>query len=353
VSLRAQFALWLGLLVGFGVVIYGLRDILLPFVAGGVIAYLIDPLVDKLEARGLSRTLATTTVTVAFALVVGAALVLLAPLIYDQLLDLAQAIPGFVKRAWSMILADVELVASKTDSNQAAHISEAMKGLETRLADWLLGTLQGLWQSGIVVANLLSLVFITPIVTFYLMRDWDRIVAFVDGLLPRAQAATVRDLVRQIDAVLSGFIRGQAMLCLILAAFYGAGLMAVGLKFGLVIGLLAGLLSFIPYVGAISGLVASVGTAILQFDDEPWRIAVVAAIFVVGQILEANVLTPKLVGDRVRLHPVWVIFGVLAGGALFGFVGVLLAVPVSATIGVLVRFSVARYRASPLYGGGQ
>jgi predicted PurR-regulated permease PerM len=188
------------------------------------------------------------------------------------------------------------------------------------------------------------------VVTFYLLRDWDSLVKRIDSWLPVRQADTIRQQMRQIDETLAGFVRGQGMVCLILAAYYGAGLSIAGLEFGLVVGLSAGLVSFVPYVGSVGGLAVSVGLALLQFD-EAWRVGVVAAIFGVGQVMEGMVLTPKLVGDRVRLHPVWVIFAVLAGGSLFGFVGMLVSLPVAAVIGVLVRFGISHYLASQLYHG--
>jgi predicted PurR-regulated permease PerM len=219
------------------------------------------------------------------------------------------------------------------------------------LVTWGTNLLGQVISGGVAIANLISLLVITPVVAFYLLRDWDRIVARVDTWLPRGHAGAIREQAREIDRTLAGFLRGQGTVCLILGVFYAIGLTLAGLDFGLVVGLVAGLLSFIPYVGAIVGLVLSVGLALVQFDD--WlRIAVVAGIFFVGQAVEGNFLTPKLVGESVGLHPVWIIFGLLAGGALFGFVGVLLAVPAAAVIGVGVRFALGRYMQSPYYHGG-
>jgi predicted PurR-regulated permease PerM len=192
---------------------------------------------------------------------------------------------------------------------------------------------------------------VTPLVAFYLLRDWPRIVARIDGWLPRAHAATIREQARAIDVVLAGFARGAAIVCAALAVFYGVALSAVGLDFALLIGLVAGGLSFVPYLGAGLGLASSLGVALYQFWPDWVRVLVVLGIFMAGQIVSDYVLTPRLVGDRVGLHPLWVIFGVFAGGALFGFAGMLLAVPACAVIGVLARFALARYQASPLYTG--
>jgi len=216
--------------------------------------------------------------------------------------------------------------------------------------NWVLGTLLNVAKSSVAIANLLSLIFITPVVTFYLLRDWDRIVAKLDALLPRQHAAVIRAQGREIDTTLAGFARGQATVCLILATYYASALMIVDLPYGLVVGLAAGFLTFIPYLGAIGGFVIAMSIALVNFDGWGGIIAV-AAIFFAGQLVEGNFLTPKLVGERVGLHPVWVIFALLAGGTLFGFLGVLLAVPVASGIGVLVRFALSRYLVSPVYLG--
>jgi len=215
---------------------------------------------------------------------------------------------------------------------------------------FVLGIVGDIWAGGMALVNFLALVFITPVVTFYLLRDWDNIVARVNSWLPREQAPVIRDQARLMDSTLAGFVRGTGIVCIVLAVFYGATLSAAGLEFGLAIGIAAGLLSFVPYLGSIGGLIICVGLALLQFD-EAWRIAVVAGIFVIGQIAGDYVLTPRLVGQRVSLHPVWIIFAVLAGGSLFGFVGMLVSVPVAALIGVLVRFGIGTYLESDMYHG--
>ena len=208
-----------------------------------------------------------------------------------------------------------------------------------------------LLSGGLAIVNVLALVFITPIVTFFLLRDWDEMVARIDKWLPRQWAPVIREQATLIDETLAGFVRGQSLVCLLLGTFYAIGLTIVGLEFGIVIGMLAGILSFIPYVGTIVGFVLSVGLAFAQYPD--WLpIFIVVGIFLAGQAIEGNFLTPKLVGERVGLHPVWVIFALLAGGSLFGFVGVLLAVPVAAVIGVLARFALGRYLQSGYYNDG-
>jgi predicted PurR-regulated permease PerM len=214
------------------------------------------------------------------------------------------------------------------------------------------GVLTGLLGGGQAIFNVLSLLVITPVVGFYLLRDWDRMIARINDYLPLDHAETIREQAAEIDKVLAGFVRGQMLVCLFLAAFYGLGLTVAGLQFGLFIGVTAGMISFIPYVGTTLGFVTSVGVAMAQYWNEPVWIAVVAGIFIAGQMIEGNVLHPVLIGDRVGLHPVWIMFALLAGGSLFGFVGILVAVPLFAVIGVLARFTLERYRESYLYRPG-
>ncbi len=349
-SARARLAFWLVGLVALGLCVYLLRGILLPFVAGMAVAYLLDPVADKIEGWGGSRTLATTVITALFVIVAIAALFLLLPLLQQQLLDFIGRAPAYASAARAYVAPLVEALLARLEPDDVDRVREAIAGFSDRAVEWALGMVRGLWRSGLAIINILSLLFITPIVTFYLLRDWDRIVARVDRLLPRDHAEVIRGQCRAVDETLAGFVRGQGMVCTILSAFYALTLVLVGLDFGLIVGIAAGLVSFIPYVGAISGLAVGVGMAFLQFDELA-RVAAVAVVFVVGQVVEGNFLTPRLVGDRVGLHPVWVIFGALAGAALFGFVGILLAVPATAVAGVLVRFALARYEASPLYLG--
>jgi predicted PurR-regulated permease PerM len=218
-------------------------------------------------------------------------------------------------------------------------------------AAWFATFLGSIWAGGRALINVVSLIVVTPVVAFYLLYDWDRMLARIDALLPREHASTIEMLAREINAAIAGFIRGQGAVCLILGLFYAISLSLVGLNFGFLIGSVAGLISFIPFVGSIVGFVLSVGVAIVQFWPEWIWILVVAGIFAVGQFLEGNILQPRLVGSSIGVHPVWLIFALFAFGSLFGFVGVLLAVPVTAAIGVLVRFAVERYRNSGLYRG--
>lgn len=344
-----QLWFWLIALALLLVSLYFLSEILLPFVAGMAMAYVLDPIADRIERWGCSRTWATTFVVIGVALVIALLLLLVVPLLYVQIVELAERLPGYLRQIEEQVMPRIERLAERFS---VAPDEDAQQVVESQGSDVLSfagSAALAVFSGGLALVNLLSLVFIMPVVAFYLLRDWDRIVARIDGWLPRAHAETIRDLARQIDRSLSGFVRGQALVCLALALYNSIGLTLIGLDFGLVIGVLSGVLSFIPYVGTIFGFAASTGLAIIQFGD--WRIGLVAGLFVLGQFIEGNFLTPKLVGDRIGLHAVWIIFALLAGGALFGFVGLLLAVPAAAVIGVLSRFALQRYLASPYYDG--
>jgi predicted PurR-regulated permease PerM len=351
-TLGTQAKIWGVILVAFVVFLVLLKSILLPFVAGMAIAYLLDPTCDRLERMGSSRDLATVIVTAIFAVVVILFLLLIVPLALQEAVAFLGSLPDFISRTQDRLAPYVAQLQQSFSLPDAAEMSQLARERFGTALSWLGGALQSVVGQGLALANLLSLIFITPVVTFYLLRDWDRLVSKLDELLPRAHAATIRSQAALVNQTLAGFARGQSMVCLTLAFYYATGLVLVGLPFGLIVGLIAGLLTFIPYVGSLTGFGVSMAIAIGQFDD-PWSIAIVALIFGVGQLVEGNFLTPKLVGDRVGLHPVWIIFALLAGGALFGFVGLLLAVPVAAVIGVLVRFGIGQYRASRLYLGSE
>lgn len=348
-SRAAQLRFWLAGVIIAGIILYLLSGVLLPFVAGIAVAFLFDPLADRLEALGLSRIMATVMITAFFFLTLILALVLLAPLIAAQFSALAANLPDYMKRGQALMesigggrLREILALGGGTPD-----ISGMMGGM----VNWAGGVLGQALSSGLALFNILALLFLTPVVSFYLLLDWDRLVARIDELLPRDHAPVIRRLSREINDALAGFARGQISVCLILAAFYGIALSLAGLKFGLVTGTIAGLLSFIPFAGALIGLIASLLLAVIQFWPDYLAIAVIAAIFFAGQALEGNFLTPRLVGRRVGLHPLWVIFALLAFGSLLGFAGMLLAVPLAAVIGVLARHFTQGYLNGPLYSG--
>lgn len=346
---RRALAWLIGLAVALAL-IYLLCAVLLPFVAGAAIAYLLDPLADRLERAGVGRTLAVTLITGVFLLGFVAALLLLVPVLQGQLVGFIERAPSYVAALQTMLEGMLETMRARIPADQLARLHAAAEGYVGDAAQWLTSLLGSVFSGAGALLSLLSLLFITPIVAFYLLRDWDRIVGTIDDWLPRRQQETIRGLIAEIDTRLAGFLCGQMLVAAILGVAYATGLTLVGLEFGLVIGLGAGIASLVPFVGAALGFVVSVGVALAQFDSLT-PVGIVAAIFLVGQVAEGNFLTPKLVGDRVGLHPVWIIFAMLAGGSLLGFVGVLLAVPAAAAFGVLARFGVERYKASTLYLG--
>jgi predicted PurR-regulated permease PerM len=349
----SRWRFWVGIAAAFLAALWLLNDVLLPFVVGIVVAYFFNPLVVRLQRAGLSRTWATTGVTILAVLIaVGVVMAILPPLI-GQVQEFVAKAPQYVVQALVRLQPMIEPVRGKLGLP-----SLNLADLQAQVAQWagsalsFLGTVAGgLAKSGVALINLLALLFLTPVVTFYLLRDWNKVVAAIDRALPLDHADTIRKLAVDADSAIAGYVRGQALVCLSLGTIYAVGLSVVGLQFGAAIGLIAGLISFIPFVGTFVGAVLSIGMALVQFPPDWMGVVKVAAVFVVGQTLEGNVLSPKLVGDRVGLHPVWIMFALLAGGSLFGFVGVLVAVPTAAVIGVLVRHLLARYRESPIYRG--
>jgi predicted PurR-regulated permease PerM len=353
-SLQRQLLFWLGILVALIVFLSVFSSILLPFVAGMALAYLLDPLADWFQRRGLSRLAATLIILLIFLIIFVAALLLLVPVLIDQATRLVEQLPSLITDLQDMLQPLFETDLAKYLGIDANALPDQIAGFVGDGSNWISGLLGSLWSGGQAVIAILSLLVITPVVAFYLLYDWDRMIATVDSLLPRQHAETIRDLGRQMSVVISGFVRGQGLVVLILGVFYAVALVIIGLNFGLVIGLVAGLLSFIPFVGTATGFIASVGVAAAQWGptgDWIW-IVVTVVIFVAGQILEGNYLQPKIIGGSVGLHPVWLIFALFAFTLLFGFVGTLIAVPVSAMIAVLVRFGIKQYRASAFYGGG-
>ena len=350
-SARQQIISWILIVCVLSLLLYLLRAILLPFVAGAAVAYLLDPLADWLEARGQSRTLATSTILFGFFGIMLLLLVLLLPIIEEQVIGFFTSLPGIIikTRDWLIplvrrLLADLPEQARSEVQHAAATSAESGAALLGQLAKGALG-------SGLALFNLLSLILITPVVAFYLLRDWDRILARIDTWLPREHGVTIRQQLREMNKVLAGFVRGQAGVCFILGCYYAIGLSVAGLQFGLVIGIATGILVFIPIIGASLGFLAAIIVALAQFWPDYLHIGIVVGIYLIGQFLEGNLISPKLIGERVGLHPVWVMFALLAFGTLFGFLGVLLAVPVAAVIGVLTRFALSRYLDSRLYHG--
>ncbi len=330
----------------FCVLLWALGHVLLPFVLGGAIAYFLDPVADRLESLGLSRIAATGLITIVGILIFVTMALLVIPTLAQQALQLVNVAPDYARSITAFL---TERFPSLLDDSSALRqsISSLGETIQSRGAELLNTALTSVAS----LLNIAVLVVIVPVVSVYLLLDWDRMVARIDELLPRDHADTIRLLARDIDATLASFIRGMGTVCLILGTYYAIALMLVGLQFGLVVGFVAGLVTFIPYLGALIGGALAIGLALFQFWGDWFTIGLVAGIFVIGQVFEGNILTPKLVGSSVGLHPVWLILALSVFGAAFGFVGMLVAVPVAAAIGVIARFAVGQYKASLLYRG--
>ena len=344
-----NWVFWLTMLAIFCLLFYVLRSVLLPFVAGIIIGYLLDPFTTKLQKIGVkNRALATVLVMLICFIILIPALGLLIGMIDEQVGRFLGAVPeyaaNFAKRVEPLF---IEL-QDKFPGLEADKVREYIRGNLANSMKLIASVAQKVVSGGFALVNLLSLLLITPVVAFYMLRDWHSFLGNVDELLPEKYKDTIRNLAHQIDRILAGFIRGQLSVCVLLGTFYATGLYLVGLELGVLVGFIAGLISFIPYVGSISGFVISMGIALAQFST--WGpIAQVVAVFMVGQFIEGNFLTPKLVGENVGLHPVWVMFALLAGGVLLGFLGLMIAVPVAAIIGVLIRYAIEQYKESSLY----
>ena len=343
---KKQTIFWIVITCILFLAIYTLSSVLMPFVAGMILAYLLDPLVDRVEKIGIRRSLSTFFVlTIFFVCSAGSSLLLL-PVILNQLSNLTSFLPTLI----SNLEPFMRQVRSLVDNAIKADNSNQLSLPVADILNWAGGFLTEIISSSLAFANLLSLIIITPIVAFYLLRDWDLIINKVKSWMPITQKVRIVEQVVKVDRSLSALVRGQGAVCLILALYYSVSLTAVGLQFGILIGVFAGIVSFIPFVGAILGAILSIGFSIIQFETYT-PILLVAGIFLVGQVLEGNFLTPKLIGEAVGLHPVWVIFALLTGATLFGFLGVLLALPIAVVVAVLIRFSLRSYLESAIYSG--
>jgi predicted PurR-regulated permease PerM len=345
---RQEILFWVGVTAVFFLLLYLLSPILLPFVAGGIVAYFLDPAVRWMARHRVPRWLATFIALVIFLMALTLLAALIVPLLRLQVSELIARLPTLVQQAQNLLNQAMAVAAARLPAEDFAKLQGTISGSMGHVLGWAVNQVQGILTSGLALANLLSLVVITPVVAFFLLRDWDRIVVAVDGWLPRDHLDTLREQASEVDAMLGGYVRGQLLVCVALGFFYAIALTLSGLEFGLIVGILTGVLAFIPYVGFFTGFVMAMGLALLQFGWG-WGVVLVLITFAIGQVLESSFLSPKLVGERVRLHPVWVIFALLAFGSLFGFLGVLIALPAAAVTGVVVRFALSRYIASPLY----
>ncbi len=349
--IERQVVFWLAALVVLLLLVGLLRDILLPFVAGIVLAYFLNPAADWLERRGLPRVWASILIVALGAMAIVTALVLVVPLLLAQAQQFAVALPGELERIRGL----VDVWARERLGPHFPGFEDGFKRA-TQAASENWGSLAGwaassLWSRSLAVFNFFSLMLITPLVVFYVLIDWHPMLAKIDGWLPREHAPAIRRLATDVNDAVSAFIRGQGMVCLILGAFYAVSLSAIGLRYGLLIGIATGAMSFVPFAGWALGLITATALAVVQFWPETAPILVVIGIFLAGQAIDAAVLSPKIVGSKIGLHPVWLIFALFVFSYLFGFIGVLVAVPVAAATGVIVRFALDLYLKSPVYSG--
>jgi predicted PurR-regulated permease PerM len=349
VATRAQrIALFAGVAGALLLGLWLFSPILTPFVLAAVIAYFLDPVAGRLNRIGVPRGLAALLLVLGMVAMALLALLLLYPLLISQVTVLLQRLPSYVLGVGQAMRDALVALSERVPDVFDQRLQDLAVGQAGAIISWIGTSLARLVGGGVALFNVFTLVTVTPVVAFYLLRDWPRMLLRMDAWLPRRSAATLRQLARDTDRLLSAWLRGQLLCCALLAVYYAAALSAIGLELGLTVGLVSGILSFIPYIGSITGMITALGLALAQFGT--WNgVLVVLAIFVTGQVIEGYIIYPRLLGDRVELHAVWVIFALFAGGVAFGFLGVLLAVPIAAVAGVIARYWLRRYLESPLY----
>lgn len=340
---------------GFAIVILLLlvwvfKGVLLPFVLGGAVAYMLNPLVNKICAKGLKREAAVLIILGSFFVILAALLAVISPILLREAIGFIEAAPSYAQKIWGFIEPRIQWIQEqfgyKLTVEQVQTVLEDNVGKALQIGKGVLG---GITTGGIAIADFFTTLLITPVAAYFLMKEWPKVTAWALGIIPRHHLATVCRLAKQIDLKISGFVRGQISICMALGFFYAVALSAAGLNYGFVIGLSTGVLSIIPFVGSTVGLVTSVAVAFLQADGDLTFVGIIACIFFAGQFVEGNFITPKLMSDNVGIHPLWVIFALMAGGSLMGLVGMFLAVPAAASIGVLVSFAISEYKESPYY----
>jgi len=345
------FQFWVFVAIGLILSLWLFHPVLAPFVVGFAVAYLLNPLVEKLERRSVPRWLSALLILGVFFILMVLGLLIAIPLLVREMIDFIQLLPAAFISSQEWVTKQFPMIDIPTSFDDVRDINPEV--ISERLGSVLnvsKSIVGNIFQSGMTILGVISFLALMPIVAFYLLIDWKRVGRAIESLIPQKNAGRIKAMISDIDRGLSGFIRGQLMVCAILGLFYAIALSVMGLDYGFFIGIASGLLSIIPYVGSIFGLVASVGMAFYQFGG--WEYPLVAfIIFIFGQLVEGNYLTPKLVGDSVGLHPLWVIFALLAGGMLLGLLGMIIAVPVAAIIAVLFRHGIDVYKSGSFYKG--
>lgn len=350
-TMQTQLKVWAAIFAVTVLFLYVFNNILLPFILGGALAYALDPVADWLEKIGMSRVWATASILLLAIISFVVFIVLFVPLLVDQVIGLAERTPVYAEQLKGMSEKVVPQLTEWIGAERTAELEAQFSELMSKSAGLIDDVARSVLASSLTILNIASLFVVTPVVAFYLLLDWDRMVAQINQLLPVDHAEEIRQVARDIGVAIAGFVRGQGTVILILGVFYAVSLSLIGLNHGLAIGVLAAFLGLVPYVGVTIGFVVALGVAFVQFWPEWGYIVGIAGIFIFGQLVEGNILQPKLLGGSIGVHPVWLMFSLFAFGSLFGFVGLLLAVPLAAIIGVLVRFAVGKYLKSPLYAG--
>lgn len=327
--------------------IYEVKSVLTPLILSFIVAYFLNPLVNYLSVKQkFSRTLAVAYVIFLFTLSVIVFVIIVFPIIQSQTASFIANIPNFFdtvsKDVYPKVMKFFAKFGINVDENLFAILND--KTLAPKIAEWLRDVFIATLTSSIAVINILSMVFIAPVLIFYLLRDWNLMIKKIDSYLPKSSSAQIRKIIKEVDENLSLYIRGQVNVCLILGVIYSSGLTLVGLNFGFLIGFFTGVFSFIPYLGMICGVTAAIIVALFQYGFDLSQISMIALVFLTGQILESNFLTPKLIGSKIGLHPVWMIFGLFVFGGLFGFVGVLVSVPMTAIFSVIIKHFALEYK---------
>ena len=352
-TLRTQVLVWVGFTVVVILLIWLFRPILLPFVIGIALAYILNPAVTLVQKAGIGRAWATAIVLLAVLGVIVGLFVVVTPLVLQQVIGLAGRLPGYIGDLQALIRAIAPQLNEWLGPERAAQLQTSLAQFLTSGVEFLGSVTAQVAQSGLTVLNTIAVLILTPVVAFYLLLDWEGMVKGIDDLLPREHRREIRQVLDQIDQSIAGVFRGQGSVILVLCVYYATALTLTGLNFGLVIGLMTGLFSFIPFFGFLTGFVLSMGIALVQFapSGDWWFVLIVFMVYIIGQFLEGNVLYPRLVGQSININPVWLMFALFAFGLLFGFVGLILAVPLSAITATLTRYAISRYQGSALYRG--
>lgn len=348
-KLKEQLAFWAAISAFLLLFVWIFGDMLLPFVVGIIIAYLLNPFMNFLERHKISRKPAAVFILSFFAITILSLALLLTPPLYNELADLADTAPQYIDSLWERIQPYVEVVQRNVDQNDLGqNISDAVKDNISGALSAGAGLLEGLLNGGMAVVSFLTFIVVTPLVAFFMLIEWTSITQWLYGLLPRHNYEKTKNICDTIDRKIAGFIRGQLLVAITLGVLYAIALTLAGLRYGFLIGIISGLLSIIPLFGSIVGFLIGVIVAWLQAGELSY-VALIGGIFIVGQFLEGNFISPKLIGDSVGLHPLWILFALMAGATLFGIVGMLLAVPVTAAVGVLLNAAIDEYKDSHYY----